>query len=136
MAPRLLRAGPLPESHLVQFRIKRSEDPELFHFIESIPYGEIAKTLREVIKRGIASNSPEMYVPDNSPSTLPALDPTSPPLKRVPTTQAIPSPGHGSPTPVAPENQQDGRPLTAPPLSDERIDASLMQLLADEDSLS
>lgn len=136
MSPRVLRIGPLPESHLVQFRIKRAEDPELFEFIERIPYGEIAKTLRDVMKRGVAAASEASGQPSNTPSTSLALPAALDAPERVVPSQPMELPGRQRMPPVVPTPKHEESPASPPPLSDTRIDPSLMQLLADEDSMS
>lgn len=54
MTAKLQRKGRLPDKHLLQIRIYRDRDPDIYDFLEAIEIGEISGTMKEIIRNGIS----------------------------------------------------------------------------------
>jgi len=130
MTSRIVRLGPLPDKHLLQVRISRASDPEIYQVLENTPLGENAPIIRELIKLGIAARSGKILSEESV---------------RVQSIRSEPiDPSHDvAPAAIAPiAAYPPSVPLSAPPAatpSSPHIPAlspDLLRLLADEDAAS
>ena len=133
MTSRIVRVGPLPDKHLLQVRLSRTADPEIYEVLESTPLGGIALTIRDLIKLGIAARSgnipsqESVRVQSNRSEPI-GLSHDAPPAAIAPIAARPPSVPLSAPSSATPS------PPPSPHVP--AISPDLMRLLADEDAAS
>lgn len=133
MTARLQRKGPLPDKHLLQIRIYRTADPEIYDYLERLEIGEISSRIKSAIKKGIGApdTGSDLRSYAESSADNPAAQTSSrrnaePTILR-PSENAAPKALHGLAERAHPP---------APVVPTEPMDPDLMRLLAEEDASS
>jgi|JRYL01.1.fsa_nt_gb hypothetical protein len=133
MIARLQRKAPLPDKHLLQIRIYRTTDPEIYAYLERLEIGEISARIKSAIKRGIGSAATGEGIRASTLSgDQSSNDQTS---------------YRGTPAPIAADHAELTAPTAprevaeqvAPPVSvapAQAMDPELLRLLAEEDASS
>lgn len=133
MTARLQRKGPLPDKHLLQIRIYRTSDPEIYNYLERLEIGEISARIKSAIKKGIGVAAAGDAFPANAESSGQNLNtqtnsprPAEPPIARATAPTASAAPHDISERRAPPAQVEPARPM----------DPDLMRLLAEEDASS
>jgi len=135
MSAKLQRKGRLPDKHLLQIRIYRDRDPDIYEFLEAIEIGEISATMKEIIRNGIGLVS---GVKRRKPQAADRA--TSPQPRQAFATSIAPSHHERDQEPppseevAPPKPQREQQPSVVP--SSAPMDPDLMRLLAEEDASS
>ena len=133
MTARLQRKAPLSDKHLLQIRIYRTADPEIYAYIEQLEIGEISARIKSAIKRGIGSAATEERGRANTPSI--GQSPHNQTSSRV-TPASIAATYAEATASTAPHDvaEQIAPPVSVAPA--QAMDPELMRLLAEEDASS
>jgi len=133
MTARLQRKGPLPDKHLLQIRIYRTADPEIYDYLERLEIGKISARIKSAIKKGIATPDTGSDLRQNAESSAdnPATQ-TSSRRNAEPTILGAPE----TAAPKALHDLGERAPPPAPVVPTQPMDPDLMRLLAEEDASS
>ncbi|TXH92307.1 hypothetical protein [Thauera aminoaromatica] len=133
MTARLQRKGPLPDKHLLQIRIYRTADPEIYDYLERLEIGEISARIKSAIKKGIGAADTGSDLRPNAKSSAHNLA-TQTSSRR----NAEPTIAGASETAVskALHDVDDRASPPAPVVPTQAMDPDLMRLLAEEDASS